>query len=467
MSGTFGLAWRGRRRSLSRLVVLFAVTAGGYWPVWLAQMVPGSTDARRAARRRFAIVAAALIPGVNVVFEVALALLFPRAIRRLAESEQRPAGTDTESQTFLLLAAPFVAIALALAFGLPAWLVGYLAWPLELPAALVIQRTLNRLDPREETPLHGTDGEVVVCAGIAAAIGIAVVLAIALGGSDHKRNATAAGPPAETVSDVVAAPDGIWITRILDNAVEQIDPATLRPTGKRVRVGRSPYDIAHGYGSLWVADYRNDSVSRVDTRSSPPRSRLIRTGRGPFGVAVGYGGVWVTNEVDRNVVEVNPRTNQVRKIVTVGPGPRGVDVGLGAVWVAGAGSSTVIRVDPRSGATRQIPVPDIAQDVAVGGGSVWAAIPRANAVVRIDPRRGVRRGGLIDVGLGPASIDYGAGKVWVANGGDGTVTRIDARTGKVIGKAIPVGKEITDLSVSGQNVYVLRSDGVVRRLPAR
>jgi DNA-binding beta-propeller fold protein YncE len=468
MSGTFGLAWRGRRRSRARVLVLFAVTAGAYWPVWLAQVVPGSGDARPAARRRLAILAAALIPGINVVLEIALALLLPRAVRRLAESEPQPVATDSETQTFLLLAAPFAAIALALVLGLPAWLVGYLAWPLELPAALVIQRTLNKLDARPEAPLRGTDGEVAVCAGIAAAIAVGVVLAIALsGGSTNKGKPTVSGPPPETVSDVVGAPDGIWITRILDNAVAQIDPATLRPTGKRVRVGKSPYDIAYGFGSLWTADYRNDAVSRVDTRASPPRSRLIHTGRGPFGVAVGYGGVWVTNEVDRNVVEIDPRRNQVRKIITVGPGPRGVDVGLGAVWVAGAGSSSVIRVDPRSGATRGIPVPDLAQDVAVGAGSVWAAIPRANAVVRIDPNRGRRTGGLIGVGLGPASIDYGGGKVWVANGGDGTVTRIDAHTGKVVGKPIRVGKQLVDLSVSGRNVLVLRSDGVVRRLPLR
>jgi len=467
MSASFGLAWRGRRRSLSRVFLLFAVTAGGYWPIWLAQVVPASADTRRATRGRLAIVAAALIPGVNVLLEVLLALFLPRAVRRLAESRPGQVATDTESQTFLLLAAPFAAIALTLALGLPAWLVGYIAWPLELPAALVVQRTLNRLEPRAEAPLRGTDGEVAVSAAIAAAIVVSGVLAIVLGGSDHKRHATASGPPAETVSDVVGTPGGIWITRILDNAVEQIDAATLRPTGKRVRVGRSPYDIAYGYGDLWVADYRNDSVSRVDPRTSPPQSRLIRTGRGPFGVAVGYGGVWVTNEVDRNVVEVDPRKNQVRKIITVGPGPRGVDVGLGSVWVAGAGSSSVIRVDPRSGATKRIPVPDICQDVAVGAGSVWAAIPRANAVVRIDPNRGRRTGGLIGVGLGPASIDYGAGKVWVANGSDGTVTRINAYTGKVIGKPIEIGKQLVDLSVRGRNVFVLRSDGVVRRLPAR
>jgi DNA-binding beta-propeller fold protein YncE len=467
MSGSFRLAWRGRRRSLGRVLLLFAVTAGAYWPIWLAQIIPSSADRQRTRRRRIAIVAAALVPGVNVLFEILLALLLPRAVRRLAENRTDRAAEETEAQTFLLLAAPFAAIALALALGLPAWLVGYIAWPLELPAALVVQRALNRFEPPARQGRQGPDGEVAAAGAMGAAIVVGVVLAIVLGGEDKKASTPASEQQIEKVSDVAATPQALWVTRILDNAVEQIDRTTLRPTGRRVRVGRSPYDIASGYGDLWVADYRNDSVSRIDPRTARVKGGLIRTGRGPFGVAVGYGGVWVTNEVDRNVVEIDPGKNEVRKMVTVGLGPRGVDVGEGAVWVAGAGSSSVVRVDPRSGATKRIPVPALCQDVAVGGGSVWAAIPQANAVVRIDPARGRRTGGLISVGLGPASIDYGAGKVWVANGGDGTVTRIDARTGKVIGKAQRVGSRLTDISVDGRNVWVLRADGIVRRIAAR
>jgi len=123
-------------------------------------------------------------------------------------------------------------------------------------------------------------------------------------------------------------------------------------------------------------------------------------------------------------------------------------------------------VDPGSGRKRRIAVPALCQDVAVGGGSVWAALPTVNSVVRIDPNRGRRTGGLISVGLGPASVDYGGGLVWVANGADGTVTRIDARTGRVVGKPYLVGGSPTDLTVSGPYVYVLRADGVVRRITA-
>jgi YVTN family beta-propeller protein len=438
-------------------VALFAITAGAYWPLWLAQVVPSPQHGRRA---RLALAAAALVPGINVVLEILLALLLPRAVRRRAESRSGEPVTDAEAQTFLLLAAPFAALALAL--NLPAWLVGDIAWPLELPAAVVVQRSLNRLEPAAGRAA----GEVIAAGVIGAAVATAAVLAIVLGGDEQGKNGIpGVRQQVETVSDVAVTPGAVWVTRILDDAVEQLDGKTLRPTGKRVRVGRSPYDIASGYGSLWVADYRSDSISRIDPVTVRASDGLIATGRGPFGVAIGFGAVWVTNTVDRNLVEIDPSRNQVRRKITVGAAPRGVAVGEGAVWVAGAGSSSVIRVDPRSGATRRIPVPAICQDVAVGGGSVWAALPQANAVVRIDPVRGRKvTGGLIPVGLGPASIDYGGGSVWVANGGDGTVTRIDARTGKVTGKPIVVGNRLTDLTVSGQDVWVLRADGVVRRI---
>lgn len=459
------LEWPGRTRPLARVALLFAVTVGAYWPIWLAQVLPSPRGEERARRGRVAVAAAALVPFVNLVWEIALALLVPRMVRRAAERRSGTAPADTEVQTFLLVAAPVAAIALTVVLDLPWWLAGYLAWPLELPAALVVQRALNRSEGLSRAPSGRRDAELLACGALTAALLTTGVVALVLGGDEQ---AEPSRPLAEedTVSDIAATPGALWVSHIDRRELAQLDRSTLRPTGRRVRVGRSPYDIAAGFGDLWVADYRSDSVSRVDPQKARVKGGLIPTGRGPFGVAVGFGRVWVTNEVDRNLVEIDPRTNRVRRKFTVGLGPRGVAVGEGAVWVAGAQSSTVVRVDPRSGAKRRIPVPGTCQDVAAGGGSVWAAIPQVNAVVRIDPAAGRRAGGIVTVGAGPTSLDYGHGSVWVANGDDGTVTRIDARTGRIAGKPRLVGGRLTDLTVSGRYVYVLRADGVVRRIVA-
>jgi DNA-binding beta-propeller fold protein YncE len=458
------LEWPGRRRSPARVALLFAVTAGAYWPLWLAQVIPFSRSGAAERRGRAAIAIAALLPGVNAVLEIMLALFLPRAVRRLADRRGVRAA-DTEVQTFLLLAAPFAAIAITLALGLPWWAAGYLAWPLELPAALFVQHALNRLEPATRRPPVGADAEILAAGAIGAVLVAALVIAIVSGDGEEKQTSPPPAP-AESVSDLAATPGALWVTKIEENAVVELDKATLRPTGRRARVGRSPYDIAAGFGALWVAGYRSDGVSRVDPRSARATGAPLETGRGPFGVTVGFGSVWVTNEVDRNLVEIDPRRNVVKRKVTVGLAPRGVDAGAGAVWVAGAGSTSVVRVDPRSRAKERIRMPAFCQDVAVGGGSVWAAIPEANAIVRVDARTG-QRIGLISVGIGPSSVDYGAGSVWVANGADGTVTRIDASTGRVVGRPWKVGDRLNDIAVSGDTVYVLRADGVVRRLRAR
>src|SRR5919108_1677190 len=101
------LNWPGRRRSLMRVALLFAVTLGAYWPIWLAQVVPSAREDARGRRGAVALVVAALVPVVNVVLEVALALFLPRRLRRLAETRPGTPPTETEAQTFLLLAAPF------------------------------------------------------------------------------------------------------------------------------------------------------------------------------------------------------------------------------------------------------------------------------------------------------------------------------------------------------------------------
>jgi YVTN family beta-propeller protein len=459
------LEWPGRRRGLPRVALLFCVTLGAYWPIWLAQVVPSSGEGARARRGAVALAAAAVVPVLNVVLEVALALFLPRRLRRLAESRPGAPPAETEALTFLVLAAPFVAIALAIAIGLPFWLVGYIAWPLELPATLLVQRVLNRLEPAGRSPAPTRDGELFASGAVALSLVVAAVLVLALGGGGKSGRAAPANTSQEAkASDIAATPRSLWVTRIEDDAIVEIDGTSLRPTGRRVPVGRSPYDIAYGFGDLWVADYRSDSVTRVDPRTARVKGARIPTGRGPFGVAIGFGHVWVTNEVDRNVVEIDPRTSRVVRKITVGLGPRGVATGLGAVWVAGAGSASVVRVDPHTEATRRITMPDFCQDVAVGGGRVWAVIPQANSVVRIDPVTGSRASGLIAVRVAPTSVEYGGGSIWVANAGDGTVSRISARTGRVVGKARLVAGRLADLTVSGGYLYVLRVDGTVRRI---
>ena len=357
MSGSPGLAWRGRERSLARVAVLFAVTAGAYWPLWLAQIVPSPRGGAHGRRARIAIVVAALIPGVNLVLEVLLALLLPRTVRSTARRHSaRPRRTPKRRRSCCSPPPPSRSRSRSrsacrrLARRVPR-LAARAPGRARGPARL---QPLRACRPPRHLRAAGTASSS--SAAGSARHSCSELSSRSSGAREQKTSTPASTPPVERASDVAVRPGALWVTLIEDNAVEQVDRRTLRPTGQRVRVGRSPYDIAPGFGELWVADYRSDSVSRIDPRTVKVKGPPIPTGRGPFGVAVGYGSVWVTNEVDRNLVEIDPGTNRVRRKITVGPGPHGVAVGEGAVWVAGAASSSVVRVDPRSGA--KTPNPD-------------------------------------------------------------------------------------------------------------
>ena len=65
----------------------------------------------------------------------------PRAVRRARSREAAGAAPDTELLTILLLTPVAAGVALAIVLGLSpvlaVLLAGYLAWPFELPAAIV------------------------------------------------------------------------------------------------------------------------------------------------------------------------------------------------------------------------------------------------------------------------------------------------------------------------------------------
>jgi YVTN family beta-propeller protein len=472
LTGRIRVGWRGERRGLGRAALLFVITLGGYWIVWVTRVYAGLRSRSPAPTRLgpLAVAVLGLLPLVNVAFEAFLALDLPRAVRRARASEPGGPSVETEPLTVLLLAAPFGAIAVAIAIGLSPLLIGYLAWPFELPAMLTVQRVLNGQTrdeihaerPVQRTPTRLLDGETIASLVLALAIAGALAVALASGGEEEKASKVRPAPQ-EQFSDIAISPEGLWITRIDKGTLQRLDPRDGHPVGVPITVGRSPYDVASGYGAIWVANYRSDSVSRINPTTGHA-AIPIEVGRGPFGITVGLGSVWVTDEVDRRIVRIDPKTNRVLRRIPIGYGPRGVEVGEGAVWAAASESKAVYRFDPSSRRTTRIPVGRFCQDVAVGGGSVWVASPQENQVLRIDPARNHVVGKPIGVGLSPNSIDYGDGFVWVANAGDGSVSRIDPRTAKVVGKPIDVGKKISDLSARGRAVWVLRADGKVRMI---
>jgi YVTN family beta-propeller protein len=456
----------GEERSPLRVIALFAVTLGAYWLIWLrgvytslARLSPRPTRASATP-----VVLLELLPVVNLAWTAFVAVDLPRAIRRLGSGQGDAPDTEVLSILVLLPVLGGAGIALALGLSAPLTLLvaGYLAWPLELPATLALQRALARTAGGRRAAAH-EPWEVPLAVAVALVLGGALAATIALGGDEDGT----APPPAQQVtevSDIAVTREALWVTNNVRGTVLKLDRRTRRPLAPPIRVGRKPLDIAAGHEAVWVVNYQSGTVLRIDPVSNQ-LTGPIRTGRGPFGVAVEEGAVWVSNQVERTVTRIDPNTNKLAgKPVIVGRGPRGVDVGAGAVWVADGEGRSVSRVVAGDTRARQTRIGRFVHDVAAGEGSVWVTVPEDDVVRRIDPRTGELRPGSITVLGGPGSIEVGLGFVWVASE-SGSVTPIDPRRARLARAPIEVGGRVSDLTVGDDEIWVLRQDGRVRRIP--
>jgi YVTN family beta-propeller protein len=279
----------------------------------------------------------------------------------------------------------------------------------------------------------------LAAAGVAGAVVVALILALASGGAGS--TALAAG------------------------AAGRIHPASGKLLA-HVDVHGRPTGIAVTRGAVWVANSTNGTVERIDPGANAVRDS-IDVGNSPSGVASGDGAIWVADGESGTVSQINPDVDKVVNTIQVGNGPRGLAVGAHGVWVANGLDGTVSRIDPESGdVTRTIPVPGTPSAVAVGAGSVWVASETAGTVTRIDPTSGAALG-TISVGNGPVALAFGSGAVWVANSVDGTVSRIDPSADAVTA-TVHVGSSPQSLAAAPGVVWVANArSGTLVRLDAR
>jgi streptogramin lyase len=415
-----------------------------------------------------AVALMALVPVLNIAGLAVLAVALPRAIRR-ATGGAREANTEIVSA--LMIAAVAGGVGIALLLDVSPLLGGYFAWLLELPAALIVQRDLNRLsrDAGATAAVEGgqrRDPETVTAIGIGVVVLAAIGIGLAFSNEDDAP--TSAGPLATrsarpVASDIAVSPEAIWQTRLDEDVVVRLDKETLQPLGEPIKVGREPLDIKYGFGSIWVANRTDSTVTRIDPKTAAPVGRPLRVGRAPWGLAIGDSEIWVANQVERTVSAIDPRTGRVRLDAgEAGIGPRGIDVGYGAVWVANFEGRNVSRIDRDSGASRPIQISGATQDVTASYGAVWITRPNEGQVSVLRPD-GSRAAAPIQVGSAPSSIVGGSGRVWVANSSSGTVVTIDPRSKRVVGKPLAFDQGISDMAIADRRLWVLQGDGTVRR----
>jgi DNA-binding beta-propeller fold protein YncE len=176
------------------------------------------------------------------------------------------------------------------------------------------------------------------------------------------------------------------------STVSKVNPRTNRVVGKPLVLG-SPQSIAFGHGALWVADHAGWLV-KIDPSTFKVVARQ-RLDFGPHGVVVTDDAVYVADAHGGRLLEADPETAAVRRIVPLAPGPIYPAVGAGSIWSNSAAvwgdeaaqDDRVVRIDPKTLAIAEtFHVGGNASAVAFGFGSLWAAL-QTGQVIRITPEQ--------------------------------------------------------------------------------
>jgi DNA-binding beta-propeller fold protein YncE len=173
--------------------------------------------------------------------------------------------------------------------------------------------------------------------------------------------------------------------------VSKLNPRTSHVVGNPLVLG-SPQSIAFGHGALWVADHTGWLV-KID----PATFKVVARHRldfGPHGIVVTDAAVYVADAHGSRLLEADPTTAAVRRVVRLPVGPIYPAVGAGSIWSSSAAvwedettqDDRVVRIDPKTLAIAEtFHVGGNVSAVAFGFGSLWAA-SQAGQVVRLTPQ---------------------------------------------------------------------------------
>ena len=259
-------------------------------------------------------------------------------------------------------------------------------------------------------------------------------------------------------TDVVAAPDAIWVAVGLDGIV-RIDPSTNNVVA-RIHPGGSVTRVARGLGAVWALDLFGERLLRIDPRTNRV-VRSIRVGPLPSAVAVGHRLVWVASQLASTVAGIDPRSGQVEKLARFAAGelwPGALAVGPAGVWVVTAAGNEVSVFDPETMTFRhRLAVPG-ARTLAAAGQEAWVGVA-GGALLR------VRNGFAVPVALSMRGDGYGpslaAGRrIWVAVRGD--VAVLDPSSGTVLVQARLPRDTTAGPIAAGRDLWVV--DGARRAL---
>lgn len=149
-------------------------------------------------------------------------------------------------------------------------------------------------------------------------------------------------PIACGTSGVTAGERAVWVSDsnlLVAGYVLRVDPRT-GDTLAKIEVGCGPWDIGIGFDSVWVSNVLDGTVSRIDPSTDRVVATIERVGGHSSsylasGIAPAAGSMWVAVPTTREVVRIDPITEQVEERIDLPTSglPLRLIAAFGSIWV--------------------------------------------------------------------------------------------------------------------------------------
>jgi virginiamycin B lyase len=248
----------------------------------------------------------------------------------------------------------------------------------------------------------------------------------------RRRHRRRAWRQAALVAAAVITAAALVTVQARQQASEEVasQPTPFGRVAASIRVGGQLSVVRADAAGVWVQ--RDREVVRVDPRTNQVTARLPMSPPGSELGAVGDGSLWLTQVAQGTVTRVDPATGRTVATIRV-PGaeaPRGIEVAVGpsAVWVTydlGLGGGIIARVDPATNTVAAtVRIPDLPGELAIGDRAVLVRTDtRSSVAYQIDPATN-RVAAKVPVCRGSNAVASGAGAFWITCD-EGTLLRVD------------------------------------------
>ena len=290
---------------------------------------------------------------------------------------------------------------------------------------------------------------------------IALLLVAGCSSGSHPAAAPGAGTPSGTASlpagvravhlggtpcGVAEAAGAAWVTDAASAALYRVDPATMRAE-KRATLDATPCELTYAFGALWVVT-QSGFLDRVDPATGAVRR--VRVGRTSYEVEPAAGALWVSDRDSARLTRVDPRSLATSTLPLPGAKPGGLVAAFGSLWVGddSDGATALLRVDPARRTVTRVAAARRPAYVTATSTAVWVSDTAAGSVARIDPR--TLRAATSPVGISPVNLDVLGQRVWVPDDQADAVYELDDAGAVVRTVPAPGGGPAVVAPVAGQ-----------------